>query len=409
MFPILEIEAFYTQYMKGQLLDVEGIEGVAKLTEEWLLGFEGARDPAMAAIQNLCLKSSVEYDKRMLMALSLALCFPSEQTGRVFHAYRAQISEEMYNIQQWVTGMSMALDQHSIKTDVAKALGHVSIAQMSLACDAYRVSRQDVVMDAIAWDDLALLDKTLAMNEESTKNFLLTMLAKFEPEPASRIYQSMILTEQDEKDYFFYQTQEVRDLLFDGSFQGNFAYARPVGERWATLTPDGISGLQKGHPGSDQIFYQREDFTHNLMREPDRILKAFFRHFNVGAGNPQNDLHANIIVQAFLAAGIPAATIIEHGPCGPSMAIPFSDHPSLEPMSLQKAMRCFEAMRIERQAFYIPLFSDYLKDFTTAQIIELCTTPESLAGAYCLTRDKTFLQAGNDAARSRVMGHDLGL
>lgn len=409
MFPILEIEAFYVQYMKGQPLDVEGIEDVAKLTEEWLLGFERARDPAMAAIQNLCLKSSVEYDKRMLMALSLALCFPSEQTGRVFHAYRSQISEEMYNLQQWVAGMSMALEQQSIKTDVSQALKHVSGAQMSLACDAYGVSSLDVIRDAIAWDDLELLDKTLAMNEEGTRNFSLSVLAKFEPAPTSRVHQSIILTEQDERDYFFYQTQGVRDLLFDESFEGNFTYERPAGDRRATLTPDGICGLQRGQSGSDLIFYKRADFKSNLMKEPDRILKAFFRHFNAGAGNQQNDLHANMIIQAFRAAGIPAASIVEHGPCAPAMATASSSDPSLEPMSLHKALSCFEAMTVERQGFYTPLYTEYLKDFTTAQIIELCTTPESLAGAYCLTRDKTFLQAGNDAARSRVMGHDLGL
>ncbi|AXH59570.1 hypothetical protein [Pseudomonas amygdali] len=403
MFPILEIESRYQQYLKWNL-DIAGLEEVAQLTEQWLLEFEGERDPAMAAIQNLCLQSSVEYDKRMLFAICLALCFPSEHTGRVFSAYRRHIDQEMPNIQFWMTTMNAVLNSNgqAIDIDVVKGLRQASPETIEIASNAYGVDRADIILDAIAWDDLKLFELAITDREDSARHMGLSALAKFDPAPDSKIHQALIVSDEDEKDFFFYQAQEVRARLFEDYFGGS-NYARPTGDRWATLLPNGVVTLAVS-ASDDQSFYKRSDFKERLMKEPERIIKSFFLHLNTVS---DNGMQAASITQAFLDAGIPASYLVEHGPCAPKLA-QLEDYVE-EDMSLKKALSRFESMSIDGQDFYTTLYTQYLKEFTTQQIIELCDTPESLASAYRLTGDRVFLQAGDESTRSIVMSQDLGL
>lgn len=404
MFPILEIESRFCQYMKREM-DIFGLEQVARLTEQWLLSFEGERDPAMSAIQNLCQQSSVEYDKRMLFSLSLALCFPTENTAQLFSTYRRYISQELPNIQQWVTAMDMVLesDDEVIYVDVVKGLRDVSPEIIETACGAYGVDRTDLILDAIAWDDLELLNLAIPDDKDKARHWCLSALAKFDPAPNSRIHKVLITTDQDERDFFFYRALEVRALLFD-EYSGAACYKRSTGNRKPTLFPDGIGELELGDAAGPEAFYRQPDFQEKLMKEPDRIIKSFFQHLN-NTGS-YNDRHAAEITQAFLAAGIAPAHIVEHGPCAPKMV---QDGRTEEEMSLKKALSRFEDMEPTGQAFYASLYVQYLKDFTTEQIIKLCDTPERLALAYRLTGKKAFLEAGNETTRSIVMSQDLGL
>ncbi|MBD8089143.1 hypothetical protein IFT48_04045 [Pseudomonas fluorescens] len=407
MFPTLEIESIFKQYMKGQL-DIEGFAAVAQLTEQWLLGFEGAWDPAMAAIQSLCQQNSAEYSKRMLFALSLVLCAPSENTPRIFAAYKTQIKNEMPSVQEWISSMAMALGPHGVEVDVVKCLRHLEPSLLDIACDAYQISRMELLQDAVAWDDLDLFNISLPENADLVKHWFFSTLAKFEPAPESDIHRTLITTDDDEKEFFYYRVQEVRSRLFD-EYAGGSNFKRPTGERRATLFPDGLHALERGTTASDQDFYRQPDFKERLMQDQERIVKSFFMHMNVGVGNENNDHHAAIITQAFLDAGISAAYIVEHGPCAHMQVRLPTDDGQEEPMSLKKALARFELMKVEGKDFYTRLYTLYLKDFSTEQVIDLCDTPESLVSAYQLTGNKAFLQAGNDKTRSLVMGLDLGL
>ena len=429
MFPILEIEAFYAQYMKGQM-DIDGYQEVAALTEQWLLGFEEARDPAMSAIQNLCLQGANDYDKRMLMALSLVMCVPSGQTSRILLSYGRHIDREMGSVQPWVSAMTMALQSHDVCVDVMKALAGLDKQTFEVACSAYDITSLDVAIDAVAWDDLELFHQALDGDVETGRYWAFTALAKFDPDVDSRIYRAVVQTDEDKKEFFFARTQHVRARLFD-QFADPSTYARPSGPRYATLFPDGVSALQMGSCTNNQAFYQQPDFKEQLMKDAERVIKSFFQHLNVGVGDEQNDQHAITITQAFLDAGICAEYLIEHGPCAPLMVKAYFD-PGIsagkpteqgymassdvrapdnedDPMSLQKALRRYSEMKPAGQVFFNHLYSAYLVNFTTEQIIDNCKTPESLAGAYRITRDKRILESGNDHTRTMVMGQDLGL
>jgi len=404
MFPILEIESRFEQYMSGNV-DIVGLEDVARISEQWLLSFENEQNSAMAAIQNLCLQSRLGYDKRMLFAFSLALCFPSDNTGKLFSIYSTYINQELPNIQRWVTAMDMMLesDEAVIYVDVVKGLREVAPTIIDIACGAYGINRTDLILDAIAWDDVDLLNLAIPDDEDKARHWCLSALAKFDPDPESRIHKALIDTDQDERDFFFYRTQEVRALLFD-EYSGGACYARSTGDRRPTLFPDGIVDLELGSCTSQKAFYRQQDFREQLMKEPDRIIKSFFQHLN-NTGS-YNDRHAAEITQAFLAAGIAPAHIVEHGPCAPKMV---QNGQVEEEMSLKKALSRFEEMEPTGQAFYVSLYVQYLKAYTTEQIIELCDTPERLALAYRLTGKKAFLEAGNETTRSIVMSQDLGL
>lgn len=405
MFPILEIEAFYTEYKKGNSDVFCDFSAVASLTEQWLLGFKDDPDPSKTALKSLSSETHNSARSRLSFAIAMSLCASSHAGALVMSSLRDHIEKHEGSVSNLVADISASQGLHGITADIRMTLQKIDPDVFDLALKVYQVIRQDVIKDAIAWDDLDLVIKAAEENDRKTRFIAFNQLAKFEIDPDSRVHRYLIVTPEDEKDFFHEQVSNLRiDLAYSMNEAG--LLKRESGTRRATLLPGGRSLLQKTN---DLPIHRHPEFKFRLERDFERTVEGFFSNTIAGIRSEDNGIYADEITQSFLDNGVPAAYIMANGPCHPRYSQD-SESPELTgDLTLGKAILQFCLLSDGNKRFYTAVYRAYLQEFTPKQIIDACQTPKALATVYRLTADKQLLQGGNDLTRSLVMGQDLGL
>ena len=405
MFPIIGIEDFYTAYKKNSIDVFSDFGPVQGLVENWLIEHSVAPKPFKSALNSLQSQWINETGFRLSYAIAMCLCGSTTGGAKIFNSYQEYIETNIADLTNLVANMNVNLGFHGVAPDIRIIFQGLNSEAFKLALKVYEVEPQDIIKDAIAWDDLDLVIKASDTNEKKARFIAFNQLAKFPVSPLSRVHQALVVTPDDEKDLFHEQVSNLKiDLAYNLNDTG--LLARPAGARRSTLTPGGRSLLEKANAPDSRPIHQHPEFKHMLNRDLERNAHAFFRHSMAGMKGEENGFYADEITQAFLDAGAPPAYLIANGPCHIKYEKPSG---SIVNFGLSKALQEFASMGHVNKRFYATVFRAYLKDFTCEQILEACNQPKIVAAIYRLTGDKNLLQAGNDQIRTMVMGEDLGL
>ena len=405
MFPIHEVETFYSEYKKQNTDAFCDFSSVESLVEHWLLDHSSAPTPFKSALSGLRSNGIDEAAARLSCAIAMCLCGSTPGGGEVFNIFREYIELNLRDLTNLVADMHVHLVFHEVVPDIRMIFQGLNPEAFKLALKVYDVEPQDIIKDAIAWDDLDLVIKASDKNEKKARFIAFNQLAGFPISPLSRVHQALVVTSDDEKDLFHEQVSNLKiDLAYNLDDTG--LLARPVGARRSTLTLRGRSLLEKADAPDNRPIHQHPEFKNRLNRDLERNAHAFFRHTMAEMKGEENGPYADEITQAFLDAGVPPAYLIANGPCHPKFG---QSSGSIVDFGLSNALREFSSMGAVTKRFYSTVFRAYIKDFTCEQILEACNQPQTLAAAYRLTGDKNLLQAANDQIRTMVMGEDLGL
>lgn len=397
MFNILEVDAFYHEFMQAQG-EPECVYGVAKLCEQWLLGFAGQESPHEAA--RLALGSSNgDSGRRLMFALSAALCAPSEATGKIIEAYQGYIDENYWQVQQWTGRLCDKIQPHH-PVDILVAIDSLASTDLyETTRSLYDVSMTDIRWDACAWDNLKVFQGTLPKTGNEMAIF--RALAMFTVDTTAAIHQAFVKTEEDEINLFRYRLERIRTQL--GTVYNNgYASSREFGEKRPTLCSEMICLIGKPAMSDTVPIHKERGFSDSLKRDLEHCIQQFFE--NRGEGlyiATENWTYVDEITQAFLDAGVSPEMILAHGA--------WKTDTGAHNRPLGSALNHFGQMDANNQRFYACLFKAYLAKFEVSEIIRDCNSPEALAAVYQVTGDKAFLQAGGDKVREKVMGADLGL
>lgn len=400
MFPSREIESFYRSFKDGYFIRDE-FRDVAALCEEWLLSFDG-KEPVKQAMQVLNLQpSDYSNDDRINVALSLALCIPSQATGTLFERYDFDIGQRSFEIGSLVTEINKCLPDNG-KVDVLRAFDALPGREYyQSARQAYMCDMTDVRMDAVAHDNLKVFKNTLDGDDAVfAAKTAMGALTSFLEKPESAIHQALVHDEQGEKDYFHHQVLKLRQFYL-GDYVEQTGWLRAEPGETATLQPFHDSTLKLATFDEITPAHKHPQLAQKLEVDKYRLASKFFYVTEFFLEDVKNIEGFHEATRAFMEAGLTSRYILTH-----ALAKRAEDEPQV---SLKEALARLGTLNATNQAIYAPVFQDFLGQFTEQQILDACESDETLAGVFKLTRNKAFLLGSRGSAIDQCLSSDLGL
>ena len=401
MFPNHEIESFYRSYKEGYFLKDE-FHDVASLCEEWLLGFDD-KEPAKQALGILALQpSDYKNDDRLYFAMSMALCIPSERTGKLIPQYKDYVEEESFMISSIITHLNASLDENN-KVDVLRAFSALQDWRYyQTARVAYVVELSEVRLAAVAADNVEVFKSTLTGEHPKRDRYLsMEALASFPEKQDSAIHTALIHDEQREKDLFLQRIKKLRQQYL-GEYSEDWGWLRPTLGSGVVLQPYGVNTLAIATTSDIPPAHLDTQFTLKLEADKQRLVESFFYVQSSYLEEHSKDIQGFLeAAKAFMAAGVSGAYIIDHAVVGKAEDTP--------PAPLMEALEAFGRMNAINQSIFAPVYTDYLSQFTDREIITQCDSDSALAAVYGLTRNKAFLLESRGSAIDQCLGSDLGL
>lgn len=401
MFPSHEIESFYRSYKDGYFLKDE-FHDVASLCEDWLLGFDD-KEPVKQALGILALQSSdYKNDDRLHFAMSMALCIPSETTGKLIPQYKDYIEEESFTISSIITHFDTHLED-SKKVDVLRsftALPDWKCYQTTRL--AYRVGLTEVRIAAAAADNLLVFNNTLIGEDpKRVANLAMQALASFPEKLDSAIHKALIHDEQGEKDLFLQRFKKLRQQYL-GEYSEEWGWLRPTPGDDTVLHPDGNTTLVIATLLDIPPAHLDPQLTLRLEADKQRLVESFFYVQSSYLEEHNKDIQGFLeSAKALMAAGVSGSYIIDHAVVAKAQGS--------APATLMEALESFGRMNAINQAIFAPVYTDYLGQFTDREIIAQCGSDSALAAVYGLTRNKAFLLESRGSAIDKCLSSDLGL
>ncbi|AXH59563.1 hypothetical protein [Pseudomonas amygdali] len=401
MFPNHEIESFYRSYKDGYFLKDEFLD-VASLCEEWLLGFDD-KEPVKQALSILALQpSDYKNDDRLHVAMSMALCIPSEKTGTLIPRYSTYIENESFALGSIIAELNKCLPPHG-KVDVLRAISALPGREYYQAARlAYMVSMTEIRNAALVEDNLEVFKNTLTGEApKRDMNLAMEALASFPENQSSEIHQALIHDDQGGKDLFFQRVKRLRQKYL-GEYTEEWGWLRPAPGSAAILQPYESPALPIATFNEIPPAHLDPQFSIRLGDDKQRLVDSFFYVQSAYLEEHDKDVQGFLeAAKAFMAAGVSGAYIIDHAVVGKAEGSP--------PATLMEALEAFGRMNPINQAIFAPVYTDYLSQFTDREIIAQCESDGALAAVYGLTRKKAFLLESRGSAIDRCLSSDLGL
>lgn len=402
MFPSNEIESFYQEFKRGAWV-CNDLLAIAPLCEAWILSLEDLTPSGFTHLPLNTDPSQPRYSAdRMLFAMSLALCIPSERTGEVFSKHLQYMQDFSRDIGGRVLEVSAHLNVSPVHAsiDVLKAFKCIEQGAVSEACRCYAVDLRELRQDALIWDDLDVFLKTLPPVSKDARDITLSMIASVHKPEGTAIYRHFVTTRSDEDNLFRAKIYNLRFRLL-GDYATEIGWIVEEGEKFATLIPGRFSEFRKMPLEPALEVFNQPFFADKLHQDTEHLIKNFFHRTDEALRNPLNATHAEVASRAFMDSGILPETIIKLAVFKRSAEDPV--------VGLPLAMGEYAAMGHIDQDFYAEVYRRYLADFTPAQIIDKCFREETFQAAYKLTGNKEILEACGGRVRDTCFGNDLGL
>lgn len=395
MLPLLPLEELYRQYCQSQI-DAQQIPAAAELAEQWLLSFSGAQDPYMDALHSLGAHDSQNTEKRFYFNFSLALCEPTNNTGKLFSVFVTTLNQNSSLIGSWV-GEVMADIFPVYTVNVLKAFESTPKRFYSLAYSCYQTHAVNVRLAAVACDNLQVFMNTLPDEPGKSHNARFEALAHFPIKPESTVHRAVVGCKKEERELVYFCLEALRKQLA-AEYKDGITYLRPTAPSTPVMQPQGW--LESPVPGTHLPIYQHPIFKEALSHDPSRFIKQFFIHRDSRLDvNPANWQHVDEVCKAFMEAGIPAERIIDEGARGKVATR----------TTLKSALTKLGQITLENQRYYQAAYQAYLAKYDTQTIALNCINPATLLAAYKVTGNRALLQAGGDLVRDSAIASDLGL
>jgi len=396
------IESFYTKAKRG-VWACDDLMAVAKECEEWFLSDDLVFDWLEPRVTAADRAGEIIPTDKMVFAMAMALCIPSEKTGDLFKLRHAILWEDANAIGKWVVDISAVIEQslpeHNV--DVLTAFSHLkdrSVSEVARRC--YAADMMEVQRDAAGWDNLDVFLKTLPEDPDKAREPALSMLARFPEHTGTAIYRYFVRNAGDERDLFRAQVNNLRHSLM-GDYYDNMSWVVNKGPKYPTLLPNSASVIPHFAPDAASEIFMQPDFADKVRMDAEHLVRDFFHRTDEALRNPENAPHVHQITKAFIEAGIPPVAII-------SWCV-FRRKVSEPMVPLPLALGEYAAMGLVEQDFYAQVYRQFLKDFSPTQIAESCFRDETFESAYRLTGDKSILKNARSRVRDACFGSDLGL
>lgn len=401
MFHIEKIESFYQEF-ENDFLDSENFYEVAKLCEEWLLGYEHEADPKSCALQQLS-SSTGEHGNngRFQFALTLALCIPSPATSRIEKIYRQQILAKKAYIRGHCKVFSVLVDP-SITINPADALRHAeSDAAFETFLTVYGLDFDKLRVGAIGSDDIELFKKSLAAFKGSKEEYLdaaIYDLALFPYDPNAVIHKYLIRSSNDEK-----RLAQLRFSVFRESVLGeptpNIRFLRSCRGDAPALQPGELM-LKRADFYQLQPLHLEKDFTNILLADPYDLTNMLFACKNMPLIFDQAAPLYHACIKKVMESGFTASFIVTHG-----IMMRGKD----ETVTLTEVLNTLINISPAYLSFYRPILSQYLAGFTYEEILEANRDPKALAISYKMTGNPEIIRRSPGFTKDKILESDLGL
>lgn len=401
MFHIDKIESFYQDF-QDDFLDSENFYEVARLCEEWLLGYENEADPKKCAIQQLSSNSSErENDGRFQFALALAFCLPSASTSRIEKIYRQQILARKAYLIGHCKVFSVLVDP-SITINTADALRQAeSDAAFETMLTVYGFDHHKLRVGAIGSDDIVLFKKSMSAFKGSEEEYLdaaLYDLALFPYDPSSVIHKYLIRNPQDEKRLAQFRFSTFRENVL-GEPSPNVMFLRPSPGDAPVLQPGELM-LKKADFYQLQPLHLEKDFTTLLLADPYDLTNMLFACKNMPLIFDQSAPLYHACTKKVMEAGFTASFIVTHG-----IMMRGKD----ETVTLSEVLSTLVNITPAYLSFYRPILSRYLSGFTADEILKATSNPRALAITYKMTGNPEIIRRSSGSTKDRIFESDLGL
>lgn len=401
MFPNREIESFYRSYKDGYFLKDE-FHDVASLCEEWLLGFDD-KEPNRQAMAVLALQPS-DYQNvdRLHFAMSMALCTPSETTGKLIPLYHSYIESESFTLGSIIAELNKCLPNDR-KVDTMRAFCALPCHEYFQATRlAYMLEPFEIRLAATAMDNLDVFRNTLTGDDpKRDRNLAFQALASFPEKPDSAIQTALIHDEQGEKDLFLQRIKKLHQHYL-GEYSEDWGWLRPTPGSGVVLQPYGVNTLAIATTSDIAPAHLDSQFAFKLEADKQRLVESFFYVQSFYLEEHNKDIQGFLeAAKAFMDAGVSGSYIIEYAVVAKAEGTP--------PATLMEALEAFGRMNAINQSIFAPVYTDYLSQFTDREIIAQCDSDSALAAVYGLTRNKAFLLESRGSAIDQCLGNDLGL
>ncbi|AYG48218.1 hypothetical protein DV532_28535 (plasmid) [Pseudomonas sp. Leaf58] len=413
MFPFMQIESFYRSKVDGLWLDDE-YPAVAGLCQEWLASLipksmgnlkVGDLKPAGHAMKAMkWQESDYPNSDRLHFALAMALSIPGKNTDALFAAYYDTLDQQSFEIGAHMEDINGKIQDHP-KIDVYQAFSLLSGREYySVARRIYMTELEHVRLQAVARDDVGVFKWTLPEETERASVVAYTAMLEFPVDPESAIYKGVVTDEVAEKALFRRQVSKLRHIataMNDADTSEVYGFQRPLPAEIPVLEPFKENAFPRATAETFMHAHRKPDFAQKVMRDAFQVTGCFFDLMQNNLVGYCNAGYVQEVTQAFIDAGLSPSYLMSTGVCG--------DLEGDSPVTLKRALSHLANMGPRNWTFYGYLYQEFLKPYTTEEIIANCDDDRAIEALSQITGDRAYIENASGAALASICERDLGL
>lgn len=345
--------------------------------------------------------TSIDFSRDVLHTLLIqALVRPNSYIKSILDAFRPQLAGFKH-----VIGVGLSNYAAKLGIDLAGNFLIIGPERFEIACVAYGVVPQNVLVEAIATDDADLFNLVCSVpNGVSNLYDKWNALARFEDAPSSRIMTQCLGALGSNHCFKIYKARAslLRETIAPtGKRQPYLLHNRPG--FGPTLYPNSANQGWRTRADDADSFYRTPAFAAWIAKHPVAAIKSFFWPAEtMDIQKPSQWETVEELTRIFLGAGVQPVKLLTHG---------LFNRNEFEPgITLSEALDYLGCLSDQQSRFYSAAYLAYLRGFTIDEIIgESRGSDKTLIAAHRALKDPALIQAMSSNSRDNVFSGDLGL
>ena len=345
--------------------------------------------------------TSIDFSRDVLHTLLIqALVRPNSYIKPILDAFRPQLAGFKH-----VIGVGLSNYAAKLGIDLAGNFLIIGPERFEMACVAYGVVPQNVLVEAIATDNADLFNLVCSVpNGVSNLYDKWSALARFEDAPSSRIMTQCLRALGSNPRFNIYKARAalLRETIAPtGKRQPYLLRNRPG--FGPTLYPSSANQGSRTRTDDSDSFYRSSDFAAWIAEYPVAAIKSiFWPAETMDIQKPSQWETVEQLTRIFLGAGVQPVKLLTYG---------LFNRNEFEPsITLAEALDYWGYLGDQQSRFYAATYLAYLKGFAIDEIIaESKGSEKTLMAAYRALKDPALIQAMSSNSRDKVFSGDLGL
>lgn len=330
--------------------------------------------------------------------IGCSCAMPTENTSRIIACYCEFI----------VLGYTNDIKNHVRRLsnlgvfDLQSLIKHLNASQIKGGLEMVDVTAHNAIREAIAFDDLAMLEKILDHFKDSTDWLQIQRcMSHFPLDHTSEIQRKFGVTNEEIRVISLNKIAHMREQLTSGIPLGS-EYIRNTQGHAPTMLPRNKNRWMKACQATTKPFYTSEAFFDLLGHDPFGAVDTFFTIYPKTQTLGEESLRwVDVITCLFIEAGVSPHFIISHAVCGVGQDEPLA--------TLKNCLIHLGIMNHNNQRFYRTAYQAYFIDFEIKTLVDNCGTDLECQAVYEVTQDRAVLRFAGDRVKDAVLGSDLGL